>query len=131
MSDLHSNSEARPAVSTAAALLGPGGVRALKIAIVVMGVLIVLGLLVVIGRVIQLSLNRSARPAQVPAGAAMLRAEARLALPGGAVIKTMTLSGDRLAVHYETLDGRKGGIVILDAASGETLTRVEIVPAIP
>lgn len=99
--------------------------RNLKIAVVAMGVLIVLGLLTVIGRVIYLA---SRAPAQSASAAAMTTAP-RLALPAGAVIRSMSLSGDRLAIHFDAATG--SGIAILDLASGRTLSRVELVPEPP
>lgn len=51
------------------------------------------------------------------------------ALPAGAVIKTVALTGDRLAVHYETAAG--SGIAIIDLASGRTLSRIQFTPEAP
>lgn len=113
--------------------LGPGGVRALKIAILVMGVMILVGLAVAVGRVVHLSGKpaRTAGTTSTITPGAPLRAETRLALPAGTSIKSIALSGDRLAVHYEGAGGTKAGIAVLDAATGEVLSRIEIVPAVP
>lgn len=108
---------------------GPG-VRALKIAVVVMGIMIVLGVLAVIGRIVYLANQRSAQGVSaVPAGSARLSANARLALPAGAQVRQISLSGDRLAVHYEAAGA--SGIAVLDLATGAVLSRVDVVPEMP
>jgi hypothetical protein len=106
--------------------LSAGQVRALKIAVVVMGVLIVLGLFTVIARIIYLA-SRPGR--QVQAASQAVKAEQRLALPPGAVVRQTSLSGDRLAVHYEAPSG--AGIVVLDLASGHVVSRIELAPEAP
>jgi hypothetical protein len=95
-----------------------------------MGVVLLLGFALVIGRIVQL-MNRSsaAQDAQSAAPAAAgLAPEARLALPAGAVIRTMSLAGNRLAVHYDSPAG--GGIAIVDLASGRVVQRIQIGPAL-
>ena len=103
-------------------------VRALRIAVIVMGVLIVMGrgLVAVIGRIIYLM----ARPSgQITSHCGQLTPEIAAPLPGGAHIKSVTLQGDRLAIHYEAAAG--AGIVVIDLASGKTLSRVRAVPEAP
>ena len=101
-------------------------VRALRIAVIVMGVLIVMGLVAVIGRIIYLM----ARPSgQITSHSGQLTPEIAAPLPGGAHIKSVTLQGDRLAIHYEAAAG--AGIVVIDLASGKTLSRVRAVPEAP
>jgi hypothetical protein len=104
------------------------GVRALKIAIVVMGVMIVLGLITIIGRMIYLA-SQGGRQPTATAVSARIAPNARLALPTGAQIRHVTLSGDRLAVHYEGPAG--AGIAIIDLVTGTQLSRVELVPEVP
>jgi hypothetical protein len=106
--------------------LSPGQVRALKIAVVVMGVLILLGLFTVFGRIFYLA-SRPGR--QVQAASQGLKSEQRLALPPGAEVRQTSISGDRLAVHYEAPTG--AGIVVLDLASGQVLSRIELAPDAP
>lgn len=108
--------------------LSGGQVRALKIAIVVMGILIVLGLLSVIARIIYLA-GKPRAQALAPAGAQQLASEPRLTLPPGAAIRNVSLSGDRLAVQYDAPSG--SGIAILELDSGRVLSRVRIVPDAP
>lgn len=105
--------------------LSPPQVRALKIAIVVMGIMIVVGLLVIIGRMFYLASNR---PPQATSTAATA-SEARIALPAGSTIRGIALDGDRLAIHYESSSG--AGIAVMDIAAGRVLGRYSVVPDAP
>jgi hypothetical protein len=106
--------------------LRPAHVRLLKIAVVVMGLLIVAGMAAVALRIVYLA----SRPTpQVSSARPGLEAQARLALPAGAAIRLMALSGDRLAVHYDAPAGP--GIAILDVATGSLVSRIAIVPEPP
>lgn len=105
--------------------LSPAGVRMLKIAIVVMGVMIVLGLFGIIARMFYLA---STRPSPTIASSTVL-AEGRLSLPSGAVVKSTTISGDRLALQYDAPAG--SGFVVLDLASGRVISRWRIEPELP
>ena len=107
--------------------LSPGQVRALKIAVVVMGVLIILGLFTVFARIIYLA-SRSGPQVQAASQASRKTAQ-RLALPPGAIVRQTSISGDRLAVQYEAPSG--AGIVVLDLASGQVVSRVELAPEAP
>jgi hypothetical protein len=101
-------------------------VRALKVVVVMMGVLILLGLATVFGRIIYLA----SRPSpQVKAAPQAPSAEQRLVLPPGAQVRQTSLSGDRLAVHYEAPEG--SGIIVLDLASGQVLNRIQVTPEAP
>ena len=102
-------------------------VRALRIAVIVMGVLIVMGLVAVIGRIVYLMARPSAPSASAASG--RLAPEITASLPAGAHIKTVTLLGDRVAIHYEGATG--SGIVVIDLASGRTLSRLKVVPEAP
>lgn len=104
----------------------------LRAAVIIMGVLLLLGFGVVIGRIVYL-LNRPASPVAVtsqqtsPAVPNALAAakETALRLPAGAVIRHLSLSGDRLAVHHEGPGG--AGIVVIDATTGGVLQAIPIV----
>ena len=98
--------------------------RNLKILVVAMGLLIVLGVLTVIGRIIYM-----ASRGNVQSGSAQLAVNPRLALPAGATIRSVSINGDRLAVHFDTSAG--SGIAVLDLATGKTLSRIELVPEAP
>ncbi len=99
--------------------------RNLKIVVIAMGLLIVLGVLTVIGRIIYLASRGGAQSSSSGA----LATAPRLALPAGAAIRSLSMSGDRLAIHFDAASG--AGIAILDLASGKVMSRVELVPEPP
>ncbi len=111
--------------------------RKLKAAVIGMGVILLAGFALVIGRIVYL-LNRppvdsagGARPiATSPPSAASagagLASQAQLTLPDGAVIKHLSLSGNRIAIHYDAPSGQ--GIQILDLVTGRSVQRIDIVP---
>jgi len=101
-------------------------VRALRIAIIVMSILIVMGLVAVVGRIIYLITKPAA---QVSASTGALVPEVTATLPSGAHVRNVTLQGDRLAIHYETAAGT--GIAVIDLVSGRTLSRVHLAPDPP
>jgi hypothetical protein len=106
-------------------LLSRGQVRALKIAIVVMGVLIVAGLIVLIARVIYLASYPSRQAVPLPVIAPTIQ----LMLPAGAAVRNIALSGDRVALHYEAPGAP--GIAVIDLTSGRLLSRVELASETP
>ena len=103
--------------------------RKLRFAVITMGALLLLGFAVVIGRIVFL-LNRA--PPGDPAAAvpamsdAALPADVRLALPAGATVRNLSLSGNRLAVHFDAPTG--AGIAIVDLATGRAVQRIELAP---
>ena len=110
-----------------AIVLGDRQLRLLKFAVIAMGVVLVLGFVAVIARIVYL-VNRGGETTTT-AISQPIRDTARLALPAGAVVRNLSLSGSRLAIHY---DGPKGScIVILDLATGAPASRIEIVPEVP
>lgn len=119
--------------------------RTMKIVVGVLGLLILLGLGAVVARMVTLasgtgtpeaagaaagSAPSAAAPAITTGGAAQLIESQSLSLPRGAQVRALSLSGNRLAVHYDAPGG--GGIVIQDLESGKTLSRVTLqVPGAP
>jgi hypothetical protein len=114
--------ETAPAQSAADARLQ----RNLKIVVIALAVLLVAGLATVIGRIIYLA---SGKPAQRAASGLALAPETSLQLPAGAQVRSISLSGDRLAVHYEAAGAE--GIAVLDLLSGRPITAVGIRRALP
>lgn len=112
----------------AAIVLGERQIRMLRFAVIAMGVVLVLGFITVIARIVYL-VNRGSDTGSATAISQPLKDAARLALPSGATVRTLSLSGARLAVHYDSPTG--SGIVILDLASGTPASRIEIVPETP
>lgn len=95
--------------------------RNLKFVVAGLAVLLFAGLLAVAWRVIYLASSKQAQP---PAPTLAIRAEQSLELPGGAQVRSISLSGDRLAVHYSV--GEREGIAVLDLQSGRQITNVGI-----
>jgi hypothetical protein len=85
--------------------LSPLGVKLLKIAIVVMGIMIVVGVAVAIGRVIYLASAGSSETDRSVSGNTSLAPHHTLPLPDGARVSQASLQGDRLLVRYE-VNGR-------------------------
>lgn len=113
---------------TTAAQPEPPFVRWLKVAVVAMGIMIVLGVLGVIARIVYMA-SQGPRPPSAIAGSARLAPGSSLAIPAGHTVRQVSLSGDRLAIHYEGPGG--GGIAVVDLATGQVLSRVQLVPEVP
>lgn len=104
--------------------------RVLIFIVAFLGLLIVAGLVAVLLRIIYLSSGPAAQRANPADGggpvAAVPSAAGHLDLPAGAVVRSVSLDGDRLAVHYEAPGGT--GIAVVDLVTGAVLRRVEAVP---
>jgi len=97
--------------------------RVLKIVVVGLALLIFAGLAAVVWRVIYLASPSVTQPAApMPA----IRPGQRLALPAGAEVRSISLSGSRLAVHYD-VDGA-AGIAVFDLQTGRMLTDIAVEP---
>jgi hypothetical protein len=107
------------------AFLTPGQLYWLKIAVVVMG-LIILGLMgAIITRIIAMAKSKpEPAPAAVSTPLPPPLASISMALPPGAIIRSIAPGHGTLAVHHTT-DG-KDAIVILDLATGRVVSRVGI-----
>lgn len=103
--------------------LSPAGVKALKFAVIFMGVLIVIGMIVVIGRVIYLaSTPKASRTAAPKTNAAQFVDKASVALPSGTQARQVTLTGNRLLVQYD--GGGRSGVVIVDLGTGQAVSHI-------
>ena len=107
-------------------ILGDRHMRMLRIAVIAMGVVLVLGFIAVIARIVYL-VNRGEETTTTISQP--VRETARLALPAGASVRNLSLTGQRLAVHYEGPGG--SGILVLDLQTGQPVSRIEIVPETP
>lgn len=96
--------------------------RALKILVTVMGVVIVVGF----GAVIAVVAGRIAR--REPARAVPAFAGGTIAVPAGARVEAMTASADRLILDLALPDGAHR-IIILDSATGARLGTIDLRPA--
>lgn len=103
-------------------------IRALRIAVIVMSLLLVVGFITVIARIIYLA-SRNNAPATAavqgaPAAPANFKPEVNVALPPGATTGSTHLDGARLTLGYTAPSGN--GVVIIDMETGKVLSRVRI-----
>jgi Family of unknown function (DUF6476) len=99
--------------------------RMLKFAVTGMGVLLIAGTIALIARIAYLARSGGASGANAVSGQPQkLAAESRILLPAGAVLKSSTLSGDRLVVAFSDASG--DGIIIADLTTGQVISRVKI-----
>lgn len=101
--------------------------RNLRIVVIALAALIFAGLATVIGRVIYLASGTSTQRA-VPSSAEPPEG-ASLQLPAGVQVRSISLSGDRLAVHYEGAGAE--GIALVDLKTGQTQTSIPITRGLP
>jgi hypothetical protein len=102
----------------------PRQVRALKIAVIVMGILLVGGFAFVLAAIVY---QASKGGQENRALAAVLGgAEAELVIPEDAAISSMSLDGGWLALHLRSAAGSE--IVVVDLASGKVITRIRLKP---
>ena len=93
--------------------------RALRIAVVVMGVMLVVGVVVLIGAIAARVSHKPSEPAAKPSFVAE-----PIDLPAGARIEAMTAGADRLVIDLLLADGTRQ-LLILDLATGR---RVGTIP---
>lgn len=98
--------------------------RGLKVAVILMAVILIVGFGVVVGRIVYLFQRPSASVATT--AQPVERAERNLTLPVGAIVRHVSVAGDRLAVHYDAPSG--AGIRVLDLTTG-VQQQVSINPA--
>ena len=97
----------------------------LKLVVIALGILLVAGLAIVIGRIIYLASVPSAQHV----ASSMVSSNQTLQLPPGSEVRSVSLSGNQMAVYYEMPEG--SGVAVLDLATGRKATHVSIVSAPP
>ena len=119
----------------------PPNIRMLRFAVIGMGALLLAGVAAVVGRIAYLAtrpvataISTTVTGAVAPSSAGLattasgpIATEVRLALPPGAKVRSQSLNGNRLAVHYEAPAG--DGILILDLETGRPISQVRIEPS--
>lgn len=111
----------------------PPNIRSLRLVVISMGILMALGFGAVIARIVYLTTRpapvlQSAAPAPTAAPAAAgLPATGRIPVPAGAKVLSHSWLGDRVSVHYAL--GSEEFILVIDPQTGETVSRLTIVPA--
>jgi hypothetical protein len=104
--------------------------RNLKIVVATLGAMILIGLGAVAVRVVGLATG--AKPASTAAPATAVSTpggDLAIELPAGAKVVSVSLSGNRLAVHHESPAGT--GIAILDLDTGRRVADVKTTAAVP
>jgi hypothetical protein len=124
-----SEAVSRPSSSTGAAPEQQRLQRVLKIVVGTLAILLFAGLAVAVARVIYLASAPVAQPlasvvTAAPTPAPAIRPEQSLELPAGAQVRSVSLSGNRLAVHYDV--GVSSGIAVLDLQTGRVMTNVAV-----
>ena len=103
----------------------PANLRALRWAVLAMGVVLLAGFGVVIARIVYLTTRPTASdPVRVVTQPQQPGPDLTLALPPGAKILSQSISANRLSVHLEA--GGAQSIIIFDLETGRPVTRVAI-----
>lgn len=103
--------------------------RALKILVVVMGVMLVGGFIALIVSIAYMAKHRqAAAPAAAPTAPLAPYTAPPLELPAGARIESMALGTDRLVVDIMTPEGNRE-LLVFDLASGRRLGTIPLRPA--
>lgn len=129
MTDADSKTPGSPSPSDADLMREQRIQRNLKILVIGMGVLILAGLGAVAVRVLQFSKPTETRLTASAGSAVAAAGEIGMELPKGARVVSVSLSGDRLAVHHESPAGT--GITIIDLATGRRIADVKPLEAVP
>src|SRR5258708_11837119 len=102
--------------------------RALKVLVVVMGVLLLAGVAVVIVTIMtRLAQHRAATAPAAMEGRPVPFGTTTLALPAGARVIEMQSAGRRLALHLRHADGSEA-LLILDPDTGTEIGTIELKP---
>ena len=89
----------------------------LKAAVTIMGIMLVLGTILLVAAIVW---KASRLPGTTAAGAGAFEAF-DIAVPPGALVRSVAIDGDRMAV---TIEGERDEIVIVDLRRGEVVGRI-------
>jgi hypothetical protein len=106
-----------------------GSERLLIFIVALLGLLIVAALGAVLFKIVYLASPPADPSVRASSADAVGAAADRVVLPPGAVVKSVSLAGDRLAVHYEAADGT--GVAVVDLGTGAVVRRLTIAPSSP
>ena len=98
----------------------PRQVRVLKIAVIVMGLLLVGGFAFVFAALVYQASQGG--QGSIPSGEEAVAAE--LAIPKDATVTSLSLDGDRLALHLNSAAGPE--IAVIDLKSGKVVARIRL-----
>ncbi len=104
----------------------PRQVRALKLAVIVMGVLLVGGFALVLGTIVYQASHGEEKPPQAEALGEGSPALSELAIPKDASLTSLALDGNRLALHLKSAAGSE--VAVIDVRTGKVLARIRLKP---
>jgi hypothetical protein len=105
----------------------PRQVRALKVAVTVMGLLLVGGFAFVLAAIVyQASRGGQGGAVGAGAGASLNSVESELPIPKDATVTSLALDGDRLALHLNSAAGPE--VVVVDIKTGKVVARIRLKP---
>jgi len=104
-------------------VFSPRQVRVLKVAVIVMGLLLVGGFAFVLAAIVYQASQGGQGSA---AGAGVTGVEAELPIAKDATVTSLSLDGDRLALHLQSSAGPE--IVVVDLKSGKVVARIGLKP---
>ena len=104
----------------------PRQVRALKIAVIIMGILLVGGFAIVVAGIVYQASQLGEKNTEAPAPAVRMLpgVQAEVAMPQGATVTSMALDGDRLALHLTSSSGPE--LLIIDVTTGKVISRIKL-----
>jgi hypothetical protein len=103
----------------------PRQVRLLKVAVIVMGILLVGGFALVLATIVyQASRLGEVKEASIPRQAGMPVIESELVILPGTTITSLSLDGDRLALHLSSAAGAE--IAVVDIKTGKVVSRLKL-----
>jgi hypothetical protein len=106
-------------------VFSPRQVRALKIAVIAMGLLLVGGFAFVLAAIVYQA-SRGGQDGAAAGGAASSGLETELATAKDTSIGALSLDGDRLAIHLNSEAGPE--VVVVDLRSGKVVARIRLKP---
>ena len=104
----------------------PRQVKALKIAVIVMGLLLVGGFALVLGAIVYQASRLGKDTPAAGAAAVSDQGAAEVTIPQGANVTVMDLDGGRLALHLNGSNGPE--VIVIDLDSGKVLARFTLKP---
>lgn len=102
----------------------PRQVRALKLAVIVMGLLLVGGFALVLGTIVYQASRGGQKAGQAEAIGEGSPALSELSIPKDATVTALALDGSRLALYLKSAAGSE--VAVIDVATGKVLARVKL-----
>ena len=103
----------------------PRQVRVLKIAVITMGILLVGGFAFVLAAIVYQA-SRGGQSGAGGGGAVPGALETELAIPKDATVTSLSLDGDRVALHLNSAAGPE--IAVVDLKTGKVIARIRLKP---